>query len=65
MQRKIEIVVNQVKMDDEDTLDVSFWLDKSPSERLAEVCRLRRNYFTWVNGYFPEKMEKVISQRKN
>ena len=62
--RKMQIVVNQVKMEDEDILDVSFWLSKTSSERLAEVFRLRRNYFTSINGYFPNRMEKVVSFRK-
>lgn len=43
--RKIALVVNPVQMDDEDHLDVLFWLSKSASERLAEVTRLRNNYF--------------------
>jgi hypothetical protein len=64
VKRKMKIVVNQVKMEDEDTLDVSFWLSKTPSERLAEVFRLRKNYFTWADGSFPVKMERVVSQRK-
>jgi len=51
-------------MGDEDKLDVGFWLTKSPAERLGEVMRLRRNYFTWQNGSFPQKMEKVVSFRK-
>ena len=62
--RKIAIVANHVKMEDEDALDVTFWLTQSPSSRLAEVFRLRKNYFTWANGSFPKKMDKVISQRK-
>lgn len=62
--RKMAMVVNQVKMEDEDSLDVLFWLSKTASERLSEVSRLRRNYFTWTDGLFPEKMEKVIHQRK-
>jgi len=63
-ERKMAMVVNHVKMEDEDALDVKFWLTKSPSERLAEVVRLRKNYFTWVNGSFPEKIELVVHQRK-
>ncbi|MEJ5961656.1 hypothetical protein [Pedobacter immunditicola] len=62
--RKIAMVVHQVKMEDEDHLDVLFWLNKSVAERLAEVCRLRRNYYTWSEGSFPDKMEKVIYQKK-
>jgi hypothetical protein len=65
MERKMAKVVNHVKMDDEDALDVLFWRSKSVSERLEEVVRLRRNYFTWLNGAFPEKMIKVISTRIN
>ena len=55
-------VVNQVRMEDEDHLDVLFWLKRSPSERLGEVTRLRKNYFTWLNGSFPKKIEKVVNQ---
>jgi hypothetical protein len=62
--RKIALVINQVKMEDEDRLDVLFWLGKSVSERLAEVSRLRKSYFTWADGSFPDKIEKVVHQRK-
>ena len=62
--RKIAMVVNHVKMEDEDKLDVAFWLKQTPSARLAEVFRLRKNYFTWANGFFPEKIDKVVYQRK-
>jgi hypothetical protein len=63
-ERKMAMVVNQVEMEDEDSLDVAFWLKRPPSERLAEVVRLRRNYFTWADGYFPDKIEKVVHIRK-
>lgn len=62
--RKIAIVVNHVKMEDEDNLDVLFWLSRSVSERLAEVSRLRKNYFTWADNVFPDKIEKVVHHRK-
>lgn len=62
--RKMAMVVNRVKADDEDALDIAFWLTKTPSERLAEVFRLRKNHFRWANGYFPEKMEKVVHHKK-
>ena len=62
--RKIAMVVNQVKMEDEDSLDVLFWLSRTVSERLSEVSRLRKNYFTWADGKIPEKIEKVVQQRK-
>jgi hypothetical protein len=62
--RKMAMVVNRVKMEDEDALDVEFWLGKTPLERLAEVVRLRKNYFTWLNGSFPQKIEKVVHRRK-
>lgn len=65
MERQIAKVVNYVKMDEEDDLDVVFWQSKSMSERLSEVVRLRRNYYTWLNGSFPEKMEKVITMRQS
>ena len=63
-ERKIALVFQHVKAEDEDHLDVSFWLNKTVSERLSEVSRLRKKYFTWVNGFFPEKIEKVFHQRE-
>jgi len=62
--RKIAMVANQIKMEDEDRLDVAYWLARTPQERISAVTNLRRTYFTWLNGSFPTKMEKVISQRK-
>ena len=65
MEREIVKVVNHVKMEDEDYLDVLFWRSKSVAERLQEVTRLRKNYYTWLNGSFPEKITKVITIRQN
>jgi hypothetical protein len=62
--RKMQMAVHHVKMEDEDNLDVEFWLSKTPYERLAEVVRLRKNYFTWLHGSFPLKMEQVVHFRK-
>jgi len=62
--RKIAMVANQIKMEDEDRLDVEYWLSRSPKERISAVTNLRKTYFTWLNGSFPSKMERVISQRK-
>jgi hypothetical protein len=62
--RSIAVVVNQVKMGEEDARDVEFWLTRTPAERLAEVVRLRRTYYTWLNGTFPEKIERVVQYRK-
>lgn len=60
--RKMIKVVNYVKMGDEDKLDVLFWLKKTPAERLAEVTRLRRDYYIWLNGFFPEKIARVVKK---
>ncbi len=65
MKREMVKVVNHIKMDDEDYLDVIFWQSRSMSERLQEVIRLRRNYYTWLNGSFPERITKVITKRPN
>lgn len=62
-QRKMIKVVNHVKMDDEDGLDVVYWLQKTPAERIAKVTRLRINYFTWLNGAYPSRIEKVVNKR--
>jgi hypothetical protein len=64
MKRRITKVVNHVKMEDEDYLDVLFWRSKSVAERLEEVTRLRKSYYTWLNGSFPEKIAKVVTIRR-
>jgi hypothetical protein len=61
--RKMSLVINQIHPEDEDRLDVEYWMSKTPNERLAEVYRLRRNYYIWLNGIYPDKIERVITQR--
>jgi len=63
MERKMAKVVNYVKVEEEDHADLLFWRSRSITERLAEVTRLRKNYYTWLNGSFPEKMARVITSR--
>jgi len=63
MERKMAMVVNHVKMEDEDHLDVQFWQAKSATKRMEEVTRLRINYYTWLNGSYPEKIAKVVTTR--
>jgi hypothetical protein len=62
--RMMEIVVNHVKMEEEDGLDALFWLSKTDSERLSEVVRLRKNYFAQADRPFPARIEKVVNQRE-
>lgn len=62
--RKIALVVNQIHRDDEDKLDVLYWMSRPASERLQEVVRLRENYFTWLHGSFPKKIQKIVERRK-
>ncbi len=62
--RKMILVINQIHPEDEDRLDVEYWMRKSPSERLAEAYRLLRNYYMSLNGSYPDKFERVITQRK-
>lgn len=47
------MVSNQVKIDEEDLRDIQFWLDRPASERIAEVTRLRRAYYSWLLGTYP------------
>ncbi len=63
MNRGIAKVVNHVKMEDEDYLDVLYWRSKTVIERLEEVVRLRKNYYTGLNRAFPQKIAKVITRR--
>lgn len=63
--RKMAMVANQVKIEEEDFRDVVFWLGRPASERIAEVARLRKAYYSWLLGTYPERMEKTITQRKH
>jgi len=64
MSRTMAKVVTHIKMDDEDYVDVLFWRSKTVAERLEEVTRLRKNYYTGLNGSFPSEIVKVITFRK-
>ena len=57
------LVVNQIKIEDEDKSDVLFWQNKSVAERLAEVVRLRKKHFSSKKIQYPTKMVIVYSQR--
>ena len=57
------MVFSQVKIEEEDLRDIRFWLDRPDSERIAEVTRLRRAYYTWLLGSYPEHIEKTVNQR--
>lgn len=63
-EREIAMVFNQIKMEEEDKFDVLFWKSQSVSERLSEVARLRKSYFTNENKPYPTKIEKVVQQRR-
>lgn len=63
--RKMAMVASQVKIDEEDLRDIQFWLDRPPSERIAEVTRLRREYYGWLLGTYPQHMEKTVTQRND
>jgi len=58
------MVVNLVKMDEEDMQDVRFWLSQPVAERIAEVTRLRQEYYLWFHGNYPNHIEKNINRRK-
>nr|MBI1230178.1 hypothetical protein [Cytophagales bacterium] len=62
--RKMALIVQQVSQQDEYRLDMDFWLKKSVSERLAEVCRLRRLYFNKGEEGFPTKIAKVVHKKR-
>lgn len=63
-ERKMQVVANKVRMDDEDFLDVQFWLKQPASARIAEVTRLRNEYYSWLMGEFPSQMVKTVLRRK-
>lgn len=53
--RKMAMVVNRVKMDDEDELDVVFWLNQPISERIKAITLLRRHYLLGSMAHFLKK----------
>jgi hypothetical protein len=59
----MEKVVNFVKQDNEGAHYIQYWLQQPVIERLKEVTRLRYNYYKWLNGSFPDKIEKVVTKR--
>lgn len=63
--RKMAMVASQVKIDEEDLRDIQFWLARPASERIAEVTRLRRAYYSWLLGTYPQHMEKTVTQCKD
>ena len=62
--RKMAMVANKVRMEDEDAMDVVFWLNQPVVERLKAVTTLRRHYYTWLNGSFPKIITKVVNKRR-
>lgn len=61
--RKMAMVANQIKKEEEDLRDITFWLSRPASERISEVTRLRKAYYSWILGTYPERMKKTITQR--
>lgn len=59
------MVANHIRMEEEDEHDVAFWLGRPISERIAEVTRLRRSYYSWLDGVYPERIAKVVTHRKH
>lgn len=63
-ERKMQMVVHKIKMDEEDQMDVQFWLKQPVSVRIAEVTKLRYEYYTWLLGEFPKQMEMTVTRKK-
>ncbi|WP_202912465.1 hypothetical protein [Sphingobacterium olei] len=63
-QRKMAMVVKHVDMNEEDASDVAYWLNKTVSERIGEVTRLRLAYYQWLLGDYPQHIEKSVTKRK-
>ncbi len=58
------MVARKVQSEEEDSLDVQFWLDQPVAARISEVTRLRQEYYSWLLGEFPKRMEKIVSRKK-
>ncbi len=63
-ERKMAMVASKVKLEEEDSLDVKFWLNQPVADRIAEVTRLRHEYYSWLLGEFPQQMEKTVMRKK-
>lgn len=58
-ERTMVIVGAKMSFAQAEEIDLSFWADKTYSERLAETERLRRMIWTYKLGTYPNKMKKV------
>lgn len=63
-ERKMSMVSDKVKMEEEDSIDVRFWLNQSAAARISEVTRLRKEYYSGLLGEFPKHIEKAVFRKK-
>lgn len=60
--RKMAMVVNQVKMEDEDNLDVLFWLNRTASERLSDLAVYEEIISPGQMAFFLKKLRKLFTK---
>jgi hypothetical protein len=62
-ERKIIAVVKKSSIEEAAEDYLFFWMNKSVKERFEELLRLKKNYWSWKLGHYPDHIEKVVLKR--
>jgi hypothetical protein len=59
---QIKKVVSRVTFRQAEERDIEYWQNVSAEDKLSEVERLRKSYWSWKLGSYPQSMTKVVSK---
>ena len=62
-ERKIVLAVKKSSVQEAADDYLFFWMDKNINERFEELLRLKKNYWSWKLGNYPNRIEKVVFKR--
>ena len=62
-ERKISLVAKRSSVNEASDDYLFFWVDKNITERLEELLRLKKNFWSWKLGSYPKGIEKVVFKR--
>ena len=62
-ERKIAIVSKKSSLQEAEDDYLFFWADKNVKDRFEELLRLKKNYWGWKLGNYPNSIEKVVFKR--
>ncbi len=61
--RKISLVSKKSSIEEASDDYLFFWVEKNTKERLEELLRLKKKYWSWKLGSYPDEIEKVVFKR--